>query len=440
MMFLKSNNTVIVLIFLFISVVGYGQQPVKRLSVEEMFELGIVNSLNVQGAKVNLNISTNNLSDKKSERLPDINVGVVGGYIGEPAIFKKGLTQPEHPGMPDWSQNYSVDLLQPLYIGGSIKKSIDKARLQKQIAELMVEQNISQIKLILISRYLDILQLYKQQEVFATSISQAQQRLHDIQSMERNGMVTSSDVLRSQLQLSNFELSLKQTQNDLIIASTQLDIALGLNEDFLILPDSSILQSTYSLQSYESYVAMAYEKYPELRISQSNVEIAGKEMQITRAEYLPKLSLHASNILARPLTSVSPAMDVYANNWNIGMTLSYNLASLYRNKHKMGMAKENIKYMDIEKQKVMQDIRMNIKTDYIKHNEALERIKTLAISVEQATENYRIVLNKYNNQIAILTDLLDASTLQLNAQLQLTMAQTNAIYTYYQLLRSSGIL
>lgn len=439
-MFLKNNNRVIVLVFILLSVTGYGQQPARKLSVEELFELGTTNSLNVQGAKINLNISSGNLSDKKADRLPNINVGVVGGYIGEPTIFKRGLTQPEHPGMPDWSQNYSVDLLQPLYIGGSIKKSIDKAQLQKQIAELTVEQNISQIKLLLMGKYLDILQLYKQQEVIATSISQAQQRLHDIESMERNGMVTSSDVLRSQLQLSNFELSLKQAQNDLVIASTQLDIALGLDEDLLILPDSSILQNAYTLLPYESYVDLAYEKYPELRISQQNVEIASKEMQITRAGYLPKLSLHASNILARPLTSVSPAMDVYANNWNVGLTLSYNLASLYQNKHKMGMVKENIKYMDIEKQKVMQNIRMNVKTDYIKHNEALERIHTLEISVKQATENYRIVLNKYNNQIAILTDLLDASTLQLNAQLQLTMAQTNAIYTYYQLLRSSGTL
>lgn len=437
-MFLKNNKT-ITLVLVLVSLSSYAQST-KKLSVEELFELGVANSLEVQSSKVNRDIAGSNLLDKKAGMLPDINVGIAGGYIGEPTVFKKGLTRPEHPGMPDWNQNYSVDVLQPVYQGGGIRRAIDKAALQTRIAELMIEKDISQIKLLLIGKYLDILQLHKQQEAIATSISQARQRLHDIKNMERNGMVTSSDVLRCELQLSNYELTLKQIQNDIIIVSTQLDIALGLNEDCIILPDSSILHKDHALMPYNSYVETAYERYPELKISQSNIEIATQERLITKGGYLPKLSLHASNILLRPITSVSPAQDLYANNWNIGLTLSYNLSSLYHHKNKMDMATQNIRYMDLEKQKIIQNIKTNVKADYIKHNESLERIKTLTISVEQANENYRIVLNKYNNQIAILTDLLDASTLQLNAQLQLTTARTNAIYTYYQLLRSSGIL
>jgi outer membrane protein len=48
--------------------------------------------------------------------------------------------------------------------------------------------------------------------------------------------------------------------------------------------------------------------------------------------------------------------------------------------------------------------------------------------------------NRYLNQLAILTDLLDANSVRLDAELQLTSARTQVIYTYYQLQRVCGRL
>ena len=64
----------------------------------------------------------------------------------------------------------------------------------------------------------------------------------------------------------------------------------------------------------------------------------------------------------------------------------------------------------------------------------------LKLSAKQAEENYRIMRNRYLNQLAILTDLLDADNLRLDAELQLTTARTQVVYTYYELLRAIGEL
>ena len=69
----------------------------------------------------------------------------------------------------------------------------------------------------------------------------------------------------------------------------------------------------------------------------------------------------------------------------------------------------------------------------LRHHEALQQVEALKLSVKQAEENYRIMQNRYLNQLAILTDLLDANSVRLNAELQLTSARTRVIYTYYQL-------
>ena len=68
------------------------------------------------------------------------------------------------------------------------------------------------------------------------------------------------------------------------------------------------------------------------------------------------------------------------------------------------------------------------------------RVEALKLSVRQAQENYRIMQNRYLNQLAILTDLLDANSVLLNAELQLTNARTHVIYTYYQLQKACGRL
>ena len=54
--------------------------------------------------------------------------------------------------------------------------------------------------------------------------------------------------------------------------------------------------------------------------------------------------------------------------------------------------------------------------------------------------NYRIMQNRYLNQLAILTDLLDANSVRLNVELQLVTARTRVIYTYYQLQKACGRL
>lgn len=83
---------------------------------------------------------------------------------------------------------------------------------------------------------------------------------------------------------------------------------------------------------------------------------------------------------------------------------------------------------------------MTVQKALLKHREALDRVEALKLSVRQAEENYRIMNNRYLNQLAILTDLLDADNLRLNAELQLTTARTRVLYTYYELQRVTGNL
>ena len=53
--------------------------------------------------------------------------------------------------------------------------------------------------------------------------------------------------------------------------------------------------------------------------------------------------------------------------------------------------------------------------------------------VELATQHYDVTQNRYNNGLALLTDMLDASNMKLSADMHLVNAQINLIYNYYKL-------
>lgn len=413
-------------------------QQAYSLTLDELFRLGTENSLRLQATRMQEVIAADKEKTAQTSRLPDISIGATTGYIGRPTVFRQGLSQPVHPDMPDWSHNYNVEVTQPIYRGGKIHYTIKRSSLEKQIAALNSTNDKAEIKLLLLGQYMDLFSLYKQKEVFARNVEESARRLEDIRRLKKEGIVTRNDELRSELQLTNDQLAYREANDNIAIVSQQLDVVLGLDETLLLQPDTGLLYTAVSLESSDEYVRQAYENYPELQIAHYNTRLAENDIRLSKADYLPSLSLRAANTLARPLSTTME--DMFSNNWNIALSLSYNLSSLYQNKHKVHEARQYVNIWKNREEQVRQDIRVNVKSAWIKHHEALDRVEALLLSVRQAEENYRIVRNRYLNQLSILTDLLDASSIRLEAELQLTNARTEVIYSYYQLMRACGNL
>lgn len=412
----------------------------RLLTVAELFEQGIRNSLELQNTRVSAGMAFDRLKGARTAYLPSLDVSLTEGYAGNPAVFRRGLKNASTSDVPNWQHKYGVAFTQPLFTGGKIRYSVKKSEIEEQIAALAVSQKQADVKLYLVTRYLELFNLYKEKKVYAKNIEESERRLHDIRQMRKEGMITRNDVIRSELQLSDYRLSLREVENDIAIVSQQLDIALGLDETLLLAPDTAFLAGSRPLGDYDEYIRQAYEHYPEACISRLDISLAEKNVSQVKAAYLPDVSFRAANTLGRPVTGVSPVQDLFMNNWNMALVVDYSLSSLYRNKHKVSEARRQVKINRTREELLKQQIRMNVKSAYVRHREALERIDVLAVNVRQADENYRIVQNKYLNHLAILTDLLDASSVRLDAELQLTSARTNAIYTYYQLLHETGNL
>lgn len=413
-------------------------QPRLLLSVDSLLQLGMAQNVQLRILRQQEEMARSRAKTARTAKLPEVQVGLKGGYLGQPIVFREGLSHPTRPQSPHWLQNYEIDLSQPIYQGGRIRYSIEKADIEQKIVELQTLQNEADIKLALLEQYMQLFSLYKQQTVLARNIEESTKRLENIKSKKRQGLITNNDVLRSELQLTNDRLALQEVDNSLTLMSQQLDILLGLDEQTFIVPDTTLLRQINPTSDYADYLQKAYRDDWTMRRLRQETQLALNNQRLVKAEFLPQLSLYAGNTLARPITRTMA--DYYNNSWNIGLTLSYPLSSLYKNRHKLEEARLNIDASQQQEELRKQSLRMEIRTALIRHQEAQDRVKSLELSVRQARENYRIMRNRYFGQLSILTDLLDANSVLLDAELQLTTARARVIYTYYELQKACGLL
>lgn len=418
------------------AITGHAQTDSMHISLQQLFDLGTENSLQLSADRLKEQMAYERTQTAHMAKLPDIGIGLKGGFLGQPIVWQNGLSNPSRPQTPDWQQNYAIDFTQPLYQGGRIKYNVRKANIEHEVAILQTATNCADIKLSLLEQYLSLFSLYKQCMVLNRNIDESKRRLKDIRRMEKEGLITNNNVLRSEMQLTENRLSLTETENNIRLVSQQLDILLGLDETLLLIPDTALLGQDFVTESYTDYVNKAFFSDPYIQVLQKQTELAQNNVRIVQAEKMPQLSLTASNTLARPVSRT--LADMYNNNWNIGLSVSYSLSSLYKYKHRMNEARRGVMLSRNAEEQQKQHIRTNINAALLKHHEAINRVEALRLSVKQAEENYRIMNNRYLNQLAILTDLLDADNLRLNAELELTTARTRVIYTYYELQRAIG--
>ena len=97
-MSLKVSNIIRKLIFtgsLFWAVSAQAQQDSLFLSVEQLFESGIKSSLQLQSDSLKERMAHERKLYAKTGLLPDLEIGLKGGIIGQPVVFQNGLSNPE---------------------------------------------------------------------------------------------------------------------------------------------------------------------------------------------------------------------------------------------------------------------------------------------------------------------------------------------------------
>ncbi|WP_430827314.1 TolC family protein [Chryseobacterium indologenes] len=414
-------------------------QQIKQMTAAEIAELAVQNHQQLKVSAQNIDIAHQNINVAKLQKLPTITASTSQFYLGDAVAIDKDFSNSTKIPMPHYGSSYAVQATQLIFKGGLVNKSIEMAGLREQLSELDLEKNKQDVKFLVISNYLDVYKVINQQEVFQNNKKLAQERLKNIQKFYQQGMVTRNEVIRGELAIKNLDQGILTLTNNKKILNYNLSLALGLPSDTEIVPTEN-LENKESGIGMDYYMNMAHDSNPALKSARKNIDIADKNIEIIKTDNMPTVAGFGGHTLQRPITTRNPVLDMYSGGWQTGVSLSYNIDTLFKTKEKVKLGELQKNQASDAVTLVQQNVDMAVNAAYTKYQESIQQADILNDSKRLAEENYKITEAKYLNQLAVQAEMIDAQNQKLQAELDYANAEINVLYQYYNLLKSTGTL
>ena len=410
-----------------------------NLTLQEAVDLSIKNSKQLKSNLAQVNEANAALSEARDQRLPDVKIS--GSYLrlNNPNVnlkTKSGAGGTDSNNIKVSSVLYGMaNVSYPLYAGLRVRYGIESARYLEQAARLDADNNREAVVLNAVGAYVNLYKAKAAVNLVQENLAQSRQRDSNFASLERNGIIARNDLLKAQLQTSNIELSLLDAESNWRLANVNMDLMLGLPEKTTIRQDTASMQAPGDAATIESYEQQAMNNRNDMKALGFRRKAAGTNIKQVKAEYYPGIALTGGYVAAD-----IPGLLTVTNALNVGIGVQYSLSSLWKTKTKVQQAKAREMQIAASEEMLNNNIRYQINEAYEGYLVSRKKIDVYAKAIDQATENYKITKNKYDNSLVTTTELLDADVAQLQAKLNYAFAKADALVAYNRLLLSAGLL
>ncbi|MFM6954256.1 MAG: TolC family protein [Sphingobacteriaceae bacterium] len=436
---MKKNNLLFFVLWCLLGCTTLQAQELKKLSLQEAISLGIQNSKALGIAKSKALSAQAKSEQLRALQFPQVKASASYARLSNvPEFIFPGYTQSMFPNIPN-SSRYGLSLVQPVSGGFRARAMLESGELLAKAAALDAEKDQAEITLNISTGYYALYRVQETKKLIDQHVLLAQKRLADIQNLAKNGLVAKNDVLRAELQVSTLKLNQLDAQNALEVSTYNYALLLGLPESTAIEAEL-IANSPEKVKNYDEFLNDGLNKRSDYKAAELRLQSAKNNIKVAKASYYPVISLNANYLNANPNQRLIPVQARWFNTWDAGITLSYDITGLFTNKHQLADIKAQYQQAELLSNQVRDGVKMEVHQQYLTYSQQQEKLDLCGQALSQATENYRVVKTKYDNQLTLLTEVLDADVLVLQAKLNLAFARADAALAYQKLLKSSGNL
>jgi outer membrane protein len=409
------------------------------LSLTDAEKIALAQSPQLALARATVEQNRAGIGIARSGELPNLEVDATYGRSKSAARF--GIPN-GHGGFTTTTtallatQNSAALTLKQLILdGGRVTAEVQAARYSTDAARLTLLRDVQTVLLTVAQQYYAALQARHQLQAAQQSLAVAQVQERLVEAQYKAGIASHADVLTAQLPVAQAQVNVASAQNGEAenVAALLTTMGLPATTPVTLQDDTSISEKPVDL---DAAIAEALQQRTDLAAARASLSSAQASVRAAALARFPQIGATAST----GTTSTDLSGGNFASDWSLGASLIIPLYSggLIRSQTDQAKAVESQAQANLKTAEL--NVYLSVRQAYLGLATADASLKAAQVALNQA----RVVLDVTNAQYKAGVTTLP---LLLNAQSQLTTAQSNyvqALYAYkvaqQNLLYAEGLL
>ena len=418
------------------------QEKPQEWTLKNCIDYALTQNIQLKKSKIALESSQVDSKSARAKLFPSLSFGSTQQYINTP--FPEGnsldnyvVTGSKGSSKNSYTGNYSLRSSMTLYNGGKLRNNIKSSKLQEQVQQYSVEEEIDNIETSITESFLQILYAQESVKINEETVALSKLQCERGKALLEAGSISQSDYaqLESQYSSDKYQLVLSQTTLEGNIQTLKQLLEMDMTETLSI--STPILEAhdvLTPLPGKEEVYQSALNFIPSIQSGKLGIDIAKLEHKNAKAGYYPTLDLSASVGTGHISGSDSNFGQQMKNKLNesIGLTLSIPIFNNRENKSavekaKLQISEAELEYLNAQKelQKTLEDIYLDATSSQAQYAAAIEQVKASKTSYNLAQEQFNLgmkntveLLTEKNNFLSAQQEMLQAKYMAiLNAQL-----------------------
>lgn len=332
----------------------------------------------------------------------------------------------------NYSGNYNWGVSWTVFNGFRRKYNIEQQELQETIQETSLKSTEEDIKISVLSNYLQILYAKESVRIRKNSLQTSEEQLNRYKQLYEAGSVSMIDLsqIESQHVAETYQLTVAENQlaNDLLQLKQLLRLDLDQDID-IVTPEFTADQVMEVLANKDSVYAAALASRPEIAMAEMNETMADLQIKSAKSGYYPSVNLNAGvGTGHRNHVDLSGGDQLKENfNESVGLSLNYTIADNRERKSAVGKAKLNKNIAVLETENLKDELKKTIESAYLDAQAAQVNFIAAQSNEQAATSAYELTKEKFSLGMKSPFEMLSEKNTLLNAQQQTLQAKYSAI-------------
>ena len=413
----------------------YSQQTV---TLKQAIEFALQNKADALKAKLDITNADAKILEAKAGALPKVTGSTNITY--NPIIQEIALGgQTFKMGQP-WVAVAGVQLQQALF-NQQVFIGLKAAKSTKEFYQLNANLTEEQIIERVSNAYFQVFTAQEQKNTLESSYSSTEKVRNVIKSLYDNGLSKKIDLDRTNVNLTNIETNIKQSNNGITQAENALKFYMGMPIETKI----QLVQEDMAVTPHLLDETVNTDERTEVKVLLKNKELLEYQKKATIANYYPTVNLTANYNWQGlgekfPLTNGSSKGVMWSDYSAIGLGINIPIFNGFATKAKVQQNQIDIDKLEID----IKDTKLGLDQAYQNAKAQIENslatLESQKANVKLAEDVLADTKSNYQYGLATLTDLLDAENSLVQAKNNYTTAILNYKIAEVQYYKSKGEL